>query len=66
MVSCWLAVCLSMCLSVCLPIRPSICRTSVFLFPDDIFSKCQWILTKLGMFIDIVEIWFQIANRQIS
>ena len=29
-------------------------------------SKHQWIFTKLGMFIDIVEIWFGIANGQIS
>ena len=26
----------------------------------------QWIFTKLGMCIDIVEIWFGIANGQIS
>ena len=29
---------------------------SVFSFPDNIFSKCQWIFTKFGMYIDIVEI----------
>ena len=28
-------------------------------------SKCQWIFTKLGMCIDIKEIWFGIANGQI-
>ena len=28
-------------------------------------SKHQWIFTKLGMWIDIVEIWFGIANGQI-
>ena len=38
---------------------------SVFLFPADNSSKCQWIFTKLGMCIDIVEIWFRIVNRQI-
>ena len=27
-------------------------------FPDDNLSKHQWIFTKLGMCIDIVEIWF--------
>ena len=39
---------------------------SVFLFPDDNLSKCQWIFTKLGVRIDIVEIWFGIVNGQIS
>ena len=31
---------------------------SVFLFPDDNLSKIEWILTKFGMCVDIVEIWF--------
>ena len=31
-------------------------------FPDDNLSKHQWIFTKLGMCIDIVEIWFGIGN----
>ena len=35
-------------------------------FPDDNLSKHQWIFTKIGMCIDIVEIWFGIANGQIS
>ena len=30
-----------------------------------IISKSQWISSKLDMCIDIVEIWFQIANGQI-
>ena len=30
------------------------------------FSKCQWIFTYLGVCIDIVEIWFGIADGQIS
>ena len=38
----------------------------IFLFPDDNLSKCQGILTKLGTCIDIKEIWFGIANGQIS
>ena len=38
---------------------------SDFSFLDDNLSKCQWIFTKLGMYIDIVEIWFGIANGQI-
>ena len=37
----------------------------LFLFPDDNLSKHQWIFTKFGMCIDIVEIWFGIANGQI-
>ena len=40
--------------------------TPIFLFPDDNLSKRQWIFTKLGMCIDIVEIWIGIANGQIS
>ena len=40
--------------------------TFVFLFPDDNLSKYQWIFTKLGMCIDIVEIWSWIANGHIS
>ena len=48
--------------SVCLSYVP----LSVFSFPDDNLSKCQlWIFTKLAMCIDIVEIWFEIANEQI-
>ena len=43
--------------------RPSVVRPSVrFSFPDDNLSKPQWIFTKLG----IVEIWFGIANGQMS
>ena len=56
--------------SVYLSVRPSVSRTSVrpsvFSFPDDNLSKHQWIFTKLGMCIDIVEIWFGIANGQVS
>ena len=53
--------------SVYLSIRPSVVRLSVrFLFLDDTSSKHQWIFTKLGMCIDILEIWFGIANGQIS
>ena len=37
-----------------------------FSFLDDNLSKCQRILTKLGTCIDIKEIWFWIANGQIS
>ena len=38
----------------------------IILFPDDKLSKCQGILTKLGTCIGVKEIWFGIANRQIS
>ena len=51
--------------SVCLTIRLSVVRSSVgILFPDDNLSNDQWIFTKLGMCIDIVEIWFGVANGQ--
>ena len=46
--------------------RMSVCPSVCFSFPDDNLSKHQWIFTKLGMCIDIVEIWFGIANGQIS
>ena len=41
-------------------------ETPIFSFPDDNLSMCQGILTKLGTCIDIMEIWFGIANGQIS
>ena len=44
----------------------SIVHLSIFLFPDDNLSKYQWIFTKFGMCIYIVEIWFGIADGQIS
>ena len=40
--------------------------TPIFSFPDDNLSKKQGILTKLARCIDINEIWFGIANGQIS
>ena len=40
--------------------------TPIFLFPDDNLSKLQRILIKLAIYIDIKEIWFGIANGQIS
>ena len=58
MVSCWTSVYLS--------VRQLYVRLSVrFSFPDDNLSKHQWIFTELGMCIDIVDIWFGIANGQI-
>ena len=36
-----------------------------FSFPHDNLTKLQRIFTKLGVCIDIVEIWFGIANGQI-
>ena len=54
-------------MSVRSSVHPSFVRPSVrFSFPDDNLSKHQWIFTKLGMCIDIVEIWFGIANGQMS
>ena len=53
---------------------PSICHTSVvhpsvhlsvFRFRKKL-SKRQWIFTKPGICIDIVETWFEIANGQVS
>ena len=40
--------------------------TSVFSFQDNDFSKSQWIVTKLDMCIDFVEIWFGIAFGYIT
>ena len=41
-------------------------HTSLFSLPDDNWNNYQWIYSKLGMCINIVEIWFEIANGQIS
>ena len=41
-------------------------HTSVCLLPYDTLSKYKWIFAKLGMCIDIVEIWFEIVNGQSS
>ena len=56
---------------VCVSVGPSVVylyvRSSVCVsFQDDNLSKRQWILTKLGMYIDIVTIWFEIANGSSS
>ena len=53
-------------LSVCPSVSLSYVRLSVFSFPDDNLSKCQWIFTKLGVCIDIVEICLGIVNGPIS
>ena len=50
---------------ITLAVRVSV-RPSVFSFLDGNLSKCRWIATKLGVCIDIVEIWFRIVNGQIS
>ena len=54
-------------LDIRLSVHPSVSRNpSVHIsFPNDNLSKHQWIFTKLGMCIDVVEIWFGIANGQI-
>ena len=54
------------CPCVCLSVRTSVVCPSVVSFPEDKLSRCKWIFTKLGMCIDIEDIWFGIANRQIS
>ena len=38
---------------------------SIFLFPNNNLSKCQWIFTKLDMCIDAVDICSGIANGKI-
>ena len=55
-------------MSMCLSVHPSVVCLSVHLglFLDDNLIKRQWIFTKLGMCIEIVEIWFGIADGQIS
>ena len=63
MVSRWMSMCLSIRRSV---IRPSVRLSVLLLFPDDNLSKHQWIFTEFGMCIDIVELWFGIADWQIS
>ena len=40
--------------------------TSLFSFPDDNFSKYEWIFTKIGVYNDIVGILFGIDDGQIS
>ena len=52
--------------SIRLSVRPSVRPSVRFSFPDDNLSKLQWVFTKFYMCIDIVEIWFGIANGQIS
>ena len=55
MVSRWTSVC------------PSVsCPLVHFSFQDDNLSKHQRIFPKLGMCIDTMESWFEIANGQIS
>ena len=55
-------------LDVHVSVRPSVVRPSVrpFFRFRVITSKHQWIFFKLGMCIDIMVIWFGIANGQIS
>ena len=49
-----------------LVVHESVHSSVRFSFPDDNLSKRQWIFTKLGMCIPIVEFWFGIASGQIS
>ena len=54
------------CPCVCLSVHSSVISTCVFSVPDDNSSRYQWIFTKLGVCISIVDLWFGIANGQIS
>ena len=51
-------------------IHTSVCHVAtgpfLFLLLDDNLSNYQWISTQLGTYIDNVEIWYSIANGQIS
>ena len=54
-------------LDVRVSVHPSVSRTSVRIsFPNDNLSKHQWIVTKLGLCIDIVEIRCGSDNGRIS
>ena len=44
---------------------PSVHHLSVFSFQEDNLNSCQWIFTKIGMGIHIVEIWVGTTNGQI-
>ena len=52
-------------LDISVSVRPLYFHPPDFSFPDDNLCKHQWIFMKLGMCIDIVEIWFGIVNGQI-
>ena len=43
----------------------SACHSSVFSFQDDKLSKYQSVFTKLGICIDIVDIWIGIFDTVI-
>ena len=51
-----------MCLSICPSIHLSCMSVHLFHF----LTITCWLVTKLGMNIDIEEIWFRITNWQIS
>ena len=53
------------CPCVCLSILLSVLCPSLFLFPDDSVNKYEWIFTKFGVCVDIVENWFRIASGPI-
>ena len=50
------------CYGFTLVTRVSIRLPPIFSFPDDNLSKCLRNFTKLGLYIDIVEIWFGNVN----
>ena len=53
-------------LAVRVSIPLSVCHLSVFSFPNVNLSKSQWIFNKLCVCINILQIWFEIVNGQIS
>ena len=50
------------CPSVCLSVVHTSVHPSIISVPDDNLRWCQWIFIKLGVCIDIVEIWFWIVQ----
>ena len=54
--------CQFVCPSVNQSVRLLYIHLSIFSFLDDNLSKCQWIVTKLGICIDMVKFCIRIAN----
>ena len=56
---------LDICMSVYLSVFWSVVHLLVSLFSDNNLGKFQWLITKLGFSINIMDIWFRVANGQI-
>ena len=52
-------------MSVYLSVFWSVVHLLVSLFSDNNLGKFQWLITKLGFSINIMDIWFRVANGQI-